>query len=92
MIVSRIDESVTSGARLPCIRRATAAVVYVRLHGPDDQQLYAGSYSDNDLTWWAHRVREWDRQGHDVFVYFNNDGHAHAVRNAATLRRLLRQE
>jgi uncharacterized protein YecE (DUF72 family) len=26
---------------------------------------------------------------HDVFVYFNNDGNANAVRNARTLRVLL---
>jgi len=34
-------------------------------------------------------VREWDLAGHDVFVYFNNDGNANAVRNARTLRALL---
>ena len=27
--------------------------------------------------------------GKDVFAYFNNDGGGNAVRNAATLRRLL---
>ncbi len=50
---------------------------------------YAGSYPDADLTWWADRIREWDLAGHDVFVYFNNDGNANAVRNARTLRALL---
>jgi uncharacterized protein YecE (DUF72 family) len=38
-----------------------------------------------DLTWWADRIREWDVAGNDVFVYFNNDGNANAVRNARTL-------
>jgi uncharacterized protein YecE (DUF72 family) len=50
---------VMSGARLPCILRATAPFVYVRLHGPDPNHLYAGSYSDEDLRWWADRIREW---------------------------------
>ena len=77
---------VMSGARLPCVLRATARFVYVRLHGPDREHLYAGSYSDDDLRWWADRVREWAGQGRDVYVYFNNDGFGHAVRNAATLR------
>jgi uncharacterized protein YecE (DUF72 family) len=80
---------VMRGARLPCVVRATAPFVYVRLHGPDHDHLYAGSYSDADLEWWADRLREWDRAGKDVFAYFNNDGHGHAVRNAVALRRAL---
>lgn len=80
---------VMSGAHLPCRLRATAPFVYVRLHGPDHQHLYAGSYAEQDLRWWADRVREWDAGGRDVLVYFNNDGDAHAVRNATTLRHLL---
>jgi uncharacterized protein YecE (DUF72 family) len=42
---------VMSGAQLPCILRATVPFVYVRLHGPDPQQMYAGSYSDDQLHW-----------------------------------------
>jgi uncharacterized protein YecE (DUF72 family) len=81
---------VMSGAGLPCVLRATAPFVYVRLHGPDHDHLYGGSYSDADLSWWADRIRDWQRLGHSVFVYFNNDGGGNAVRNAWTLRHLLR--
>jgi uncharacterized protein YecE (DUF72 family) len=77
---------VLSGANLPCVLRATAPFVYVRWHGPDHEHLYAGSYSDADLGWWADRIREWAGQGLDVFGYFNNDGEGHAVRNARSLR------
>jgi len=80
---------VMSGARLPCVLRATAPFVYVRMHGPDPAHLYAGSYSSEDLRWWADRVREWSEGGRDVYVYFNNDGYGHAVRNAEELRGLL---
>ncbi|MEV4688960.1 DUF72 domain-containing protein [Microbacterium sp. LWH3-1.2] len=80
---------VMSGAHLPCILRATARLVYVRLHGPDPEHLYGGSYSDDDLAWWAERIREWERAGHEVYAYFNNDGEAHAVHNARTLKRML---
>lgn len=80
---------VMSGARLPCVLRATAHLVYVRLHGPDHRHLYRGSYSDADLAWWAERIREWEGSGHEVHAYFNNDGEGHAVHNARTLRRLL---
>jgi uncharacterized protein YecE (DUF72 family) len=80
---------VMSGAHLPCILRATAPFVYVRLHGPDHDHLYAGSYTDDDLRWWADRIHEWQRTGRDVFVYFNNDGEGNAVRNAITLKQLV---
>jgi len=78
-----------SGAHLPCLLRATADFVYVRLHGPDTHHLYRGSYSDHELDWWAERILEWDGQSRDVFVYFNNDGEGHAVRNAETLKTLI---
>jgi uncharacterized protein YecE (DUF72 family) len=65
--------------------------VYVRLHGPDHDHLYGGSYSDADLQWWAERIDDWADSGLDVFAYFNNDGGGNAVRNAWTLRALLGQ-
>jgi uncharacterized protein YecE (DUF72 family) len=80
---------VMSGAGLHCVPRATANTVYVRMHGPDRENLYAGSYSDDDLRWWADRITEWDAQGRDVLVYFNNDGHGYAVENARSLRTML---
>ena len=51
---------VMSGAGLPCVLQVTADFAYVRLHGPDHDHLYAGSYSDADLRWWADRIREWN--------------------------------
>lgn len=80
---------IMSGAHLPCILRATAPFVYVRMHGPDAQHLYGGSYSDNDLQWWADRIKEWKAQERDVFVYFNNDGNGYALSNAERLRQLV---
>jgi uncharacterized protein YecE (DUF72 family) len=80
---------VTSGAKLPCILRATSDLVYVRMHGPDQNSLYAGSYSDDDLRWWVDRVLEWQGQGRNVDVYFNNDLGGNAVRNARTLKELV---
>jgi uncharacterized protein YecE (DUF72 family) len=72
------------------VLRATAPFDYVRLHGPDQHHLYAGSYPDDDLRWWADRIREWAAQGREPFIDFNNDGHGHAVRKAETLRGMLR--
>jgi len=80
---------VMSGAGLPCVLRATAPLVYVRLHGPDNNSLYGGSYSDSDLHWWADRMAEWRAAGHHTYAYFNNDGGGNAVRNARYLRDLV---
>jgi uncharacterized protein YecE (DUF72 family) len=80
---------VMSGARLPCLLRATAPFVYVRMHGPDPDHLYGGSYSDDDLRRWADRIREWEGQGRNVWVYFNNDWEGNALRNADRLKEFL---
>jgi uncharacterized protein YecE (DUF72 family) len=80
---------VMSGAGLPCELRVTAPFAYVRLHGPDPHHLYGGSYTDENLGWWAQRIREWQADDRDVYAYFNNDGYGNALRNADTLLKLL---
>lgn len=81
---------VISGPGMPCVLRATTDLVYVRMHGPDTAPIYAGDYTEDDLRWWADRIREWQDQDRRVLVYFNNDGQGHAVRNALRLCELLR--
>jgi uncharacterized protein YecE (DUF72 family) len=66
----------------------TADFVYLRRHGA--ARRYAGSYSRRQLAADAARIRAWLRQGRDVYVYFNNDDRACAVRNARTLIDLVR--
>ena len=80
---------VMSGADLPCMLRATAPFVYVRLHGPSRERLYEGAYSETDLRWWADRLREWMADGRDVWAFFNNDLAGNAVRDTQLLGRLL---
>ena len=64
-------------------RVVTADWVYLRFHGAGPQ----GSYSPQALTAVAGRVRRHVAAGRDVYVYFNNDQHGFAVRNALALRR-----
>jgi uncharacterized protein YecE (DUF72 family) len=80
---------VMSGAGLPCIPQATTDLVYIRMHGPDPDSMYAGSYPEQDLRRWAALIADWDNDDRDVWMYFNNDPHGHAVRNALLLRSLL---
>ncbi len=63
----------------------TADFVYVRRHGAPGP----GAYGRQRLAADARAIRGWLRHGHDVYVYFNNDAEAHAVRDARTLRALL---
>jgi uncharacterized protein YecE (DUF72 family) len=67
----------------------TADFVYVRRHGTTHR--YGGSYTDARLRADAADIRTWLRQGLDVYVYFNNDGNAYAVRNARRLAQLLQR-
>jgi len=64
----------------------TANFVYVRFHGPSE--FAASRYGARRLAPWAARIRKW-RRTRDVFVYFNNDVHGHAIHDARTLNRLL---
>lgn len=80
---------VMSGARLACVPRATTDFVYVRMHGPAQDSIYAGNYTDDQLRCWADQISQWRDDGRDVWMYFNNDLGGHAVRNALTLRGML---
>jgi uncharacterized protein YecE (DUF72 family) len=63
--------------------RITSRVVYLRFHG--DAQ-HGGDYPLAVLETWVGRIRSWQQQGLDVYVYFNNDGGGYAIQNARTVR------
>ena len=69
----------------------TADFTYVRLHGPEAGK-YQGSYSETKLRTWARQIESWARELRAVYVYFDNDDAAHAVRNALTLKSLVAQK
>ncbi len=66
----------------------TANFTYVRFHGPVEAR-YAGSYSNQALTKWARRLRDWQDELKNVYVYFNNDVGGHAISNAKQLQDLV---
>jgi uncharacterized protein YecE (DUF72 family) len=65
---------------------ATSDLAYIRFHG--SRQLYGGCYSEKELEGWAKKITELESRV--VFAYFNNDAEGFAIRNAMTLRNLLR--
>lgn len=60
--------------------------VYVRFHGPSGN--YRGSYSDELLYEYAYYIRDWQNEGRDVYVYFNNTA-GDALNNLLTLKQYL---
>ncbi len=69
---------------LCCPVLATADFAYIRLHGSTG--LYWSCYSDDELADWARKLAGLATKLKAVYVYFNNDAEAFAVRNAVTLR------
>jgi len=65
----------------------TADFTYVRFHGPQALvRKYYGRYGGRRLWRPAARLRRWLDEGVDVYAYFNNDWHGHAVADAHWLR------
>jgi len=73
---------------LSCPLVATADFAYVRFHGSTG--LYRSCYSDEELAVWAKRLANLAANLKAVYIYFNNDAEAFAVRNAITLRGYLK--
>ena len=72
----------------PWIR--TAGWTYVRFHGPQAlEDRYQGRYTGNRLWRIADRLAPWLEDGVDLYAYFNNDFHGHAVHDALWLRQRL---
>ncbi len=70
----------------PKVFQVTADFVYVRMHG--SKILFGSKYTKKELENLAEKIKEWQKQRLDVFVYFNNDAHGFAVQNAKELLRL----
>lgn len=77
-----------SGVGFPYAEHITSKNVYLRFHGPG--KLYASKYSDEDMKIYAKKIRAWVKNGHDVWVFFNNDWFTYAIQNAKTLMKLLK--
>jgi uncharacterized protein YecE (DUF72 family) len=67
-------------------RPITASWVYLRFHGAS---AHAGCYSHEQLGGEGARIKKYLLRGLDVFAYFNNDVHGHALKNALDPRRIV---
>ena len=70
-------------------RWASGKTAYVRFHGSGGR--YSGRYSDEILLGWADWCLKQSNSGRNVWCYFNNDIHGHAIEDARTLKSMVRQ-
>jgi uncharacterized protein YecE (DUF72 family) len=71
----------------PVFEELTADFVYLRFHGKES--LYSSCYTEKELKSWAKKIKNWQKQGLDVYAYFNNDALGWAVKNAKKLKRFV---
>ena len=71
---------------IDCPNLVTGPVVYIRMHG--GSILYGSNYADSELKDLAKQIKGFLKKKLTVYVYFNNDGHGYAVRNALFLKKL----
>lgn len=76
-----------NSSRYPGVREVTADISYIRMHGPTT--LFASSYSDEQLQELAEYITDISPDVTRIYVYFNNDFHGYAIKNAQTLQTLL---
>lgn len=76
-----------SAPRIPEEFPSRQKVLYVRFSGTT--RWYDHDYSPAELAAWIRRIIQ--SEPGEVWVYFNNDRHGYAVKNALVFRRMLRE-
>jgi uncharacterized protein YecE (DUF72 family) len=71
----------------PAPWEVTAPHIYVRAHGPAGD--YGGRYAAKTLSTWAERLSNLQHDGHNVYVYFDNDQKSAAPLDAARLAKMM---
>src|SRR5690606_10170450 len=81
---------IAQSERFPYQEFVTAKDIYVRFHGPD--ALYASPYTKEILEEYADKFLSWKADGHDVWVFFNNDIDGHALTDAKQLIEIVKSK
>jgi uncharacterized protein YecE (DUF72 family) len=78
-----------SGNHFPYAEVVTAKNIYFRFHGPGT--LYNTKYHGATMRKYSRLFERWLGEGHDLWIFFNNDWFGYGIENALTLRTLLEQ-
>jgi uncharacterized protein YecE (DUF72 family) len=89
-----------SSVTVPFVPQTTADIAYYRLHGrnkdtwlkkdAETSLRYSYLYSDRELKEFVPHIQTSAKQAQETFVMFNNCHRARAVRNAATIKMMLK--
>lgn len=80
--------TIADSSYYPKSEAITADFVYIRMHGPE--ALFASKYSKSQLKELALKIKKWQKEGKEIFVYFNNDFYGYAIEDALYLKKLLK--
>jgi len=78
---------IADSPKYPRVDKFTADFSYVRMHGSDI--MFSSKYTEKELGELADKIRNWQRETKEIFIYFNNDTEGFAIDNAKTLGKLL---
>jgi uncharacterized protein YecE (DUF72 family) len=84
---SRAIFCTVSSTKVPNTAVKTAETAYFRFHGLTGGYRY--SYTEEELETWAETIKQ--TKAKECYVYFNNDYHAHAVKDCKKLREILQE-
>lgn len=76
-----------SGVGYPYLESDLHADMYLRFHGP--KELFSSRYSDEMLQQYADKIKLWTKEGHNVWIFFNNTMGSNGLDNARTLKSML---
>lgn len=92
---------IADSPRYPKTEEVTADFIYIRMHG--SKVLFSSKYTKKELQDLAQKIRtlsstgtlaavhslkKWQKQGLDIYCYFNNDAQGFAIENAKQLLKL----
>jgi len=75
------------GGYFPYAEINTAKDIYFRFYGPGT--LYNTKYCVEEMPKFARLLKKWLRQGHELWIFFNNDWFCYGIQNTITLCSLL---
>ena len=85
---NNIAYCIISMPNFPVKLETTADFSYIRLHGAGGK--YSSCYTNKQLRDWSKNIKNFLKEKLDIYVYFNNDANAYAVKNALQLKRFLK--
>jgi uncharacterized protein YecE (DUF72 family) len=77
-----------SGGHFPYAEVVTAKNIYFRFHGPGS--LYNTKYHHATLKKYSNLFKSWLNDGHELWIFFNNDWFGYGIDNALALKKFLR--